>query len=68
MEKIARLEVKTSIFIAIEEGNKFKLYTDNFGEFSSAEIKDKLEKVLSISDITPSDLQHEMIGPRIIQA
>ena len=28
---------------------------------------DELEKILNISDITPSHLQHEMIGPNIIQ-
>ena len=44
-----------------------KLYTDNFDEFPSEELRDELEKILSISDNTPSHLQHEVIGPRIIQ-
>ena len=45
-----------------------ELYTDNFHEFSFEELKDELEEILSISDNTPSHLQHEKKGPRIIQA
>ena len=61
------LEVYTSIF-NIGENNKFELYTDNFDEFSFAELKIEVEEILSISDITPSHLQHKIIGPRNIQA
>ena len=31
-------------------------------------MKDELEEIHDISDITPSDLQHETIGPRNIHA
>ena len=31
-------------------------------------MKDELEEILNISDITPNHLQHEKIGPGIIQA
>ena len=37
-------------------------------DFLFEEIKDDLEEILSISDITPSHLQHEKIGQRIIEA
>ena len=48
--------------------NKFELYTDTFDEFSFEELKDELEKILSISDITTYQLNHEKIGPRFIEA
>ena len=51
-----------------EENNKFDDYTDKFDEFSFKNIKDKPEENLSISDITPYHLQHEKVGPRIIEA
>ena len=62
------LEVYKSIFNITEENNKFKLYADTFDEFSFTELKDTLEEILNISDITPYHLQHEIIGPRIIEA
>ena len=39
----------------------FYFCTDFFDEFSSAELKDELDEILSISNITPSHLQHEII-------
>ena len=51
-----------------EQNNEFDLYTVNFDEFSFEELKDELEEIINISDITPDHLQHENIGPRIIQA
>ena len=62
------LEVYNSIFNITEENNKFELYTDSFDESSFEELKDELEEILSISDTTPQHLQHEVIGPRIIEA
>ena len=56
-----------SNFEILEENNKFDLFTDPFDEFSFEKLKDELEKILSISNITPSHLQHANIGPRIIQ-
>ena len=60
---LTSLEVYNSIFTITDENNKFELYADNFEE-----LKDELEEILSISDITSSYLQHEKIGPRTIQA
>ena len=51
---LVNLEVYNSIFIKTEENNKFELCTDIFDEFSFEELKDELEEILSISDITPS--------------
>ena len=39
-----------------------------FDEFSFEELKDELEEIPNISDITPYRLRHEKIGPRIIEA
>ena len=61
------LEVYDSIFIKTDENNKFEVGTDSFDEFSIEELKDELEEVLIISDITPYHLQHEEIGPRNIE-
>ena len=44
--------------INLSEENKYLL----------AMLKDELEEILSISDYTPYHLQHEKIGPRIIEA
>ena len=50
-----------------EENNKFELDTDTFDEFSFSEFKDEVEEIFNVSDITPYHLQHEIIGPRIIE-
>ena len=39
-----------------------------FDEFSFEELKDELEEIPNISDITPYRLRHEKIGPRNIEA
>ena len=65
---ILSLKLYNSIFNKTEQINKFELYIDNFDEFSFEELKDELVEILRISDITPSYLQHEIVGPRIIQA
>ena len=46
---------------------KFEIYTDTFDEFLLKELKDELEQILQISHIIPYHLQHEIIGPRIIE-
>ena len=61
-------EVYNSRFNTKEENNKFELYTDNFDKFSFEELKDELEKILSISDNTPYHLQYEEIGPPFFEA
>ena len=65
---LTSLEVYISIFNKTEEIIKFELYSNTFDDFSFAELIDKLEEILSFSGITPSHLQHEKIGPRLIQA
>ena len=52
----------------IEENDKFELYTDNFDEFSFEELKVELEEILNIPVITAYHLQHETMGPRIVEA
>ena len=51
-----------------EETNKFEHHTVNFDEFSFEDLNDEVEEILKISDITPYHLQHERMGPRIIEA
>ena len=65
---LTSLEVFISLFNNNTTNNKFELYTDTFDEFSFTELKDELEEILNFSDITPYRLQHETVGPRIIQA
>ena len=62
------LEAYNSIFNILQEINKFELYTYIFDGISFEELKDEPEEILSISDITPIHIQHEIIGPRIIKA
>ena len=65
---LTSLEVQNSFFKIAEENKKFEFYTDTFDEFSFAELKDEVEEILSYSDITPSPLQYEKIGPRNIRS
>ena len=60
-------EVYISIFSITEEINKFELYTGTFDKFLFEEIKDEIEEIICISDFTPSQLQHGIKRPRIIQ-
>ena len=62
------LEVYNSIFNITKENNKFGIYTDTFDEFSFEELKDEVEEILNIPNITDDLLEHETIGPRIIKA
>ena len=61
------LEVYNSIFNINTTTNKFELYTHIYDEFSFAELKDELEEVLELSDITDDHLKDETIVPRIIE-
>ena len=65
---LTSLEIYNSIFNVTEHNINFELYTDTFDDFSSDKLKNELEEILSISDITPYHLQHETIGPRITEA
>ena len=62
MVGLTSLEVYNSVFNITEESNKFDLYTDISAEFSFEKLKDELEEILGFSNITPSHLQHEIIG------
>ena len=61
------LEVYNSIFNITKKNNKFELYTDTFDEFSFEKLKDELEEILNIPNITDYHLEDETIGPRIIK-
>ena len=68
MIELISLEFYNSIFNINLTNKKVELYTDNFHAFSIEPLKEELEEILSISDITPYHLQHEKIGPRISEA
>ena len=57
-----------SIFNIKERNNKFQLYTVAFDEVTFGKLKDELEEILSISEITHYHLQHEQLGTCIIEA
>ena len=60
------LEVYNSIFNITEENNKFEIYRDTSDKFGFLEIKDELEEILNISNITDKHLNDEVLGRRII--
>ena len=61
------LEVYNSIFNITKENNKFELYTDTFDEYSFEELKDELEEILNIQEITDDHLENETLAPRIAE-
>ena len=61
------LEVYNSIFNITKENNKFELYTDIFDEFSFEELKDEVEEILDIPNITDDHLEDDTLAPRIIE-
>ena len=64
------LEVNNSIISITEEINKFELYKfpdDKIGGVTYEKVKGEIERDLDISDITPEDLQDDIIGPIIIE-
>ena len=60
-------EVYNSIVNITEENNKFELYTDTFDEFSFEELKDEVEEIFNIPNITDDHLEDETKGLRIIK-
>ena len=62
------LEVYNSIFNITKENNKFELYTDTFDEFSFPELKDELEEILNIQEITDDHLEDETLALRIAES
>ena len=61
------LEVYNSNFNITEENNKFELYTDTLDEFSFEELKDEVEEILNVSNITEDHLEDETLAPRIAE-
>ena len=61
------LEVYNSIFNITKENNKFELYTDTFDEFSFEELKNEIEEILNIPEITDIHLENEILAPRIAE-
>ena len=61
------LEVYNSVFNITKENNKFELYTDTFDKFSFEELKDELEEILKIPNITDDHLEDETLAPRIAE-
>ena len=59
------LEVYNSLFKITKKNNKFELYTDNFNEFSFEELKDEVEEILNIPEITDAHLEDDTLGPQI---
>ena len=61
------LEVYNSLFNITKENNKFELYTDTFDEFSFLELKDEVEEILNIPEITDDHLEDDILAPRIAE-
>ena len=61
------LEVYNSIFNITKENNKFEFYTDTFDEFSFEKLKDEVEEILIIPNITDDHLEDETLAPRIAE-
>ena len=61
------LEVYNSVFNITKENNKFELYTDTFDEFSFEELKDEIEEILNIPEITDDHLEDDILAPRIAE-
>ena len=66
MTGLMSLEVYNSISNITEQNNKFELYKDKFDDFSFAKLKDAIEEISNIPDISPKDLQNDTLGPIII--
>ena len=61
------LEVYNSIFIITKENNKFELYTNTFDKFSFEELKDEVEEIPKIPNITDSHLENKATAERILK-
>ena len=61
------LEVYNSFFNITKENNKFALYTDTIDRFSIVKLKDEVEEILNISEITNDHLEYETLAPRIAE-
>ena len=70
MLKLTSLDVHYSIYNITEEHDNFEVHTDlvDDDDFSYAQLKDSVAKVLDLSDISSEDLQHELYGPDIVKS
>ena len=68
MIELTSLEVKKCIFKITEEINKLDFYTDLFDEFLFLKLKDELEQILGLSDISHEHLPDKITGPRFVNA
>ena len=70
MIRLTDKQVYSSIFNITEQNNNIKLYKvpdEKAGGVSYEKVRDEVEKDFDISDITASDLQDEIIAPKIIK-
>ena len=63
MVGLPSLEVYNSVFSISENNKKVELYTDNFDEFSVAELIEEVEVILGVGDTKPAHLQDDILGP-----
>ena len=69
MVRSASVEVYISFLNILEQNNKFtfhKFLGETIGAVSYEKGRDKIEKVLDITDFTATDLQDDITGPIII--
>ena len=70
MIELTSLEVYNSLFTTTEENNKVELYKfpgSKSGGISYEKVRDEIIRDLDISDITATDLQDDIIGPKNIK-
>ena len=66
---LTSLEEYNSTFNITEQNDNNEFHTETFDkQFSFTELKDELEEIFDISNITPTLLQDKILGPRIISA
>ena len=63
---LVNLEVYNSIFILTEENNKLEIYRDTPTKFKFLDLKDELEEILGIPQITREHLLDDETASRII--
>ena len=61
------LEIYNTVINITKENNKVELYTDTIDEFSFEELKDEVEEILNIPEITDDHLEDETLAPRIAE-
>ena len=70
MIRLTSSDIFISIFNITERITKFELYKvpdEKSGGVSYEKVRDEIEKLLEVTDITAIDLQDETIGPNILE-